>query len=73
MVRRCGVVKKFSVQVWSEVERVSKKHADHSREVLKRSIQDTIEKMDRAVVKRVFGRFRSWFERMVAVEGGHME
>ena len=45
--------------VWGEVERVSNKNAHHSREVLKRTIQETMEVMDGAVVKRACGRFRS--------------
>ena len=52
------------------MESVPNKHAHHFREVLKRSIQDTIEKMDQAVVKRMFGRFRSSLERMVTAEEG---
>ena len=44
-----------------------------SSEALKRTIQDTMDKMDRAVVRDTCGRFRSWLERMVAAEGGHIE
>ena len=59
--------------VWGEVERVSNKNAHHSREALKRTIQETMEVMDRTVVKRACGRFRSRLERMVAAEGGFIE
>ena len=60
-------------EVWGEVERVSNKHAHHSREVLKRTIQETVEKVNRAVAKRVYSRFRSRLKKMVAEEGGHIE
>ena len=59
--------------VLGEVEQVSNKHAHYSSEALKQTIQDTVEKMDRAVVKGACGMFRSWLERVGAAEGGHIE
>ena len=59
--------------VWGEVERVSNKNPHPSREALKRTIEETMAAMDRAVVKRACGRFRSRLERMVAAEGGFIE
>ena len=59
--------------VWGEVEHVSNKHAHYSSDGLKRTIQDTMEKMDRAVVKGTCGMFRSSLERIVAAEGEHIE
>ena len=56
--------------VLGKVERVSNKNAHHSREALKWTIQETMEVMDRAVVKHACGRFRSRLERMVAAEEG---
>ena len=59
--------------VWGEVERVSNKNAHHSREALKPTFQETMEAMDRAVVKLARGRFRSRQERMLAAQGGFIE
>ena len=59
--------------VWGEVEQASNKHAHYSSETLKRTTQDAMEKMDRVVVKGACGMFRSWLDRMVAAEGGHIE
>ena len=59
--------------VWGEVERASNNNAHHSRKALKPIIQETTEAMDRAVVKRACGRFRSRLERMMAAEGGFIE
>ena len=63
----------FDYFVWGEIGRVFNKNAHCSSEALKRTIQDTLEKMDRAVVKGAFGRFRSRLERIVVAEGGHIE
>ena len=56
--------------VSGEAERASNKNAHHSRKALKRTIQETMEVMDRAVVKRACGRFRSRLERMVETAEG---
>ena len=56
---------------WGEVRKVSNKDAQQYKEALKRTIQDTMKKMSRPVVKRAYGRFRDWLERMVAAEGGY--
>ena len=50
-------------------------HAHHSSEAPKQTIQDsdTMEKMDRGVLKCVCGRLRNRLEMMVAAERGYIE